>query len=491
VTAVVDAAAEEEIARTRDRTIARRKRLMRRARSCCVWFVAISVVAGLGTWAFVALFLYADQRAGERALAEARAEGTPLTLEGVTALAPKSPEIREATNLWRNAIERIDHSFVYDPDFAKVPVIGMDRTDEGARPPDRGAQGRLQGEDLAAAIQFAAPFEQALEAARAARDAGGVANFATSADAGFINAYSLTYLSSVLRLRAETKLARDDVEGALDDLATMVACSDALRYEPYEWQQRGRHQTLESAVDLLERMLAVEELDDDQLKRLSETLVDRNEAASFRLALAGSRLQFVELVQRNDEAVKGMLGIERSRWTRGADLAKGLDIYRRMDDASEQGLIEAVDAWKPIEAELTALAAEPSAQVRFPGTLYMTPQLGAQAQSHLQAQAAVVLARTAIACERYRVAHDKLPAKLDDLAPEFLESAPRDPCDGKPLRYVNDAGGVRLYSIGGDLIDQGGGAPTGSGALMFTPSDVVFRLKKSRANDQPPSEKAP
>lgn len=474
----------QEKERVRRETVARRKRLLRRGRGCAVWLAAIATVVGLGAWLFVTLFLSADRRVGERALAEARADGAPLTLQELTALSPRDPKIDKATNLWRKAIQNVDGTIFNDRGFSKVPVIGERRTDGGSDPPDRDARGRLQGEDLAAAEQFLAPFETAFEAARSARDAGGVANFAATADqSSMSNPFSLILLAMALRLKAETRLAHDDVEGALDDLSTMVACSDALRYEPYEWFQRCRHQALEAAVDTLERTLAGESLNDDPLKRLASAFAERDEAESFRLSLAGSRVQFVELRQRSDQAIKGMLGLEPSPWTRGADLAKGLDIYRRMDEASERGLIEAVDAWKPIEAELTALAAEPSAQVRYPGTLMLLPQLGQQAQSHLEAEASLALARTAIACERYRLVHGKLPAKLEDLAPEFLESAPLDPCDGKPLRYVNDASGVRLYSIGADQVDQGGGAPPGSGAAMFAPSDIVFRLKKSRASD--------
>lgn len=486
MTAVAHAPSVQEQGLEKDRvrreTVARRKRLLRRGRGCAVWFAVIATVIGLGIWFVVTTFVQADQRFGERALAEARADGTPLTLQEVGALSPRSPKIDKATRLWRDAIRNVDGSIFNDRDFAKVPVIGERRSDGGSDPPDRDARGRLQGEDLAAAEQFLAPFEPAFQAARSARDAGGVANFAATTDqSSMSNPYSLLLLAMALRLKAETRLAHDDVEGALDDLSTMVACSDALRYEHYEWFQHCRHQALESAIDSLERTLAGETLDDDQLKRLATTFADRDEAESFRIALAGSRFQFVELRQRSDEAIKGMLGIEPSRWTRGADLAKGLDIFRRMDEASEKDLVEAIEAWKTIEAELAALAAEPSAQVRYPGTLMLVPQLGQQAQSHLQAEASLALARTAIACERYRLVHDQLPAKLEDLAPEFLESPPLDPCDGKPLRYVNDASGVRLYSIGPDLVDHGGGGAVNSGAALFTPSDIVFRLKTSRA----------
>jgi hypothetical protein len=64
---------------------------------------------------------------------------------------------------------------------------------------------------------------------------------------------------------------------------------------------------------------------------------------------------------------------------------------------------------------------------------------------------------TALAIERYRQAHQgALPAKLDDLKPQFLASIPIDPFDGQPLRYRPLAKGYVVYSVGYDRQDDGG-----------------------------------
>ena len=44
-------------------------------------------------------------------------------------------------------------------------------------------------------------------------------------------------------------------------------------------------------------------------------------------------------------------------------------------------------------------------------------------------------AATACAVERFHLKYKKLPEKLEQLVPEFLEKVPIDPFDGKPLRY--------------------------------------------------------
>lgn len=42
---------------------------------------------------------------------------------------------------------------------------------------------------------------------------------------------------------------------------------------------------------------------------------------------------------------------------------------------------------------------------------------------------------TSIAVERYRLAHKKLPDSLNELVPEFMDSVPLDPFNGKQLKY--------------------------------------------------------
>ncbi|HOB33237.1 MAG TPA: hypothetical protein PKH32_10205 [Verrucomicrobiota bacterium] len=73
------------------------------------------------------------------------------------------------------------------------------------------------------------------------------------------------------------------------------------------------------------------------------------------------------------------------------------------------------------------------------------------------AEARVRSARTAIAVERYRRAHEEsLPPALTNLVPEFLGEVPLDPFDGQPLRFVTTPKGFIVYSIGPDGVDNGG-----------------------------------
>ncbi|MDB6034701.1 MAG: hypothetical protein JWM16_5039, partial [Verrucomicrobiales bacterium] len=67
---------------------------------------------------------------------------------------------------------------------------------------------------------------------------------------------------------------------------------------------------------------------------------------------------------------------------------------------------------------------------------------------------------TAIALKRYQIRNGKNPASLSQLVPDYLPTMPTDRMDGQTLRYrLEPDGAFTLYSVGTDLVDQGGVAP--------------------------------
>jgi hypothetical protein len=72
-----------------------------------------------------------------------------------------------------------------------------------------------------------------------------------------------------------------------------------------------------------------------------------------------------------------------------------------------------------------------------------------------------------LALERYRIANDRWPATLADLVPAQLPAVPDDPFNGASLRYRPHPGGVVIYSIGPDGVDDLGDVPK---------NDLGFRL---------------
>ncbi|MCB9839140.1 MAG: hypothetical protein H6813_07370 [Phycisphaeraceae bacterium] len=87
-------------------------------------------------------------------------------------------------------------------------------------------------------------------------------------------------------------------------------------------------------------------------------------------------------------------------------------------------------------------------------------------------------ALTALAIQRFRRNHNRWPATLAELVPEFCASVPIDRHNGQPLIYRidPDSGAPVLYSVGSDRIDNGGTPLSYSGASggYVEQGDLVF-----------------
>ena len=91
---------------------------------------------------------------------------------------------------------------------------------------------------------------------------------------------------------------------------------------------------------------------------------------------------------------------------------------------------------------------------------------------------AQVATRTLVAVLRYRADHERLPASLDALVPDYLRDAPEDVFSADPLKYSHDdADRISLYSVGRNLIDDGGVSDIVKNAKVSglkAPADIVY-----------------
>jgi hypothetical protein len=122
-----------------------------------------------------------------------------------------------------------------------------------------------------------------------------------------------------------------------------------------------------------------------------------------------------------------------------------------------------VIADRPLHVTAGMAAADPLAG-RYPLNILRPMQ-----QSIGRLRAAV----TAVAAERYRLAHGRWPGSLSDLTPNLLPSVPLDPFDGDPLRYRRLPDGIAVGRVGA------------------TDDAPAFRLWDVAARNQPAPEDAP
>lgn len=105
----------------------------------------------------------------------------------------------------------------------------------------------------------------------------------------------------------------------------------------------------------------------------------------------------------------------------------------------------------------------------------------------LRDEAVQALLRTEVALYRYKAEHHAYPDQLAALVPTYLPAVPADPFGGRPLRYQQKSGGsgFLLYSIGNNLIDDGGTPATNAAPAHEQTGDIVaghlYRRSKQAA----------
>ena len=112
----------------------------------------------------------------------------------------------------------------------------------------------------------------------------------------------------------------------------------------------------------------------------------------------------------------------------------------------------------------------------------LLPRFGNLPEQDTRHVALLRAARTAIAIERFKLAHQgRAPDELNELVPDFLPLIPQDPFIGAPLHYIAGGSKYTVYSVNSDLTDDGGleVEPNSSG-----PSDLIFSV-------QPPGSGGP
>jgi len=146
-----------------------------------------------------------------------------------------------------------------------------------------------------------------------------------------------------------------------------------------------------------------------------------------------------------------------------------LDAAAEWVDAAAAPLPRRLIAFKTLEANVKQQQPNwPNRQTRQLVGLYL-PTFRAVCEQDAMRVARLRAAHIGIAVERSRLKSGKLPAALSALVSAFIDAVPKDPFDGKPLRYKKLEKGYVVYSVGPDGRDDGGSDET---------DDVAFAVKR-------------
>ena len=292
---------------------------------------------------------------------------------------------------------------------------------------------------------------------------------------------ALKRCSQVLQLRSLAELQNGQSKKALADLKLALGLADSIRTEPFLISHLVRIALLQITLQPIYEGLAEHRWSDEQLVALDAELAKLDFLADHKFAMRGEMAEqsaMFDYFRKKPEGLMMMLGfmsfdespegysvpfVPRLIYhtiPNGWLYQNQLNCARPMVNyyiptADTTNRIFSVQLCQQGDNDLQA--SRTLVPIFNYMKLMMTPTLGAAARKFAYMQASVDLSCTAIALERYRLAHEEFPESLAPLAPQFIAKVPHDVIGGQPLKYRREADGLFvLYSVGWNEADDGG-----------------------------------
>jgi hypothetical protein len=298
----------------------------------------------------------------------------------------------------------------------------------------------------------------------------------------------------VLRLRALAELEAGQAEPALADVSLALRVAEKIRSEPFLISHLVRIAMLAITEQAVWEGLAKHRWTDAQLSELDQQLTALDFVADYQKAMQAENAwqaalydflrhhpkQWRDLFEAGPPNLPELTGhLIPSGWFYQNELRSSkfiLEQFLPVGDVRQQTISPAL-AKQANEALRTMRRTPYNSLCKM-----LLPGLVSSPRKFAWAQAAVNLARTACALERYRLAHGKYPEALDALAPQFIAKVPHDPIGGQPLHYrLTDDGQFVLYSVGWNEKDDGGTVSlTKGGSVDLENGDWVWRYPDLR-----------
>lgn len=286
---------------------------------------------------------------------------------------------------------------------------------------------------------------------------------------------SLKAATLTLELRTSAELQAGQAAAAFADAKLMIYLAGAVRTEPFLISQLVRMAQVDIALQPVYEGLAAHQWSDAQLADLDSELGKVDFVADYRtvmhaeLAFSIREMEYMRRA-RNFAALDYNIDGQTQQppaFALISELVPAGFFYqseRQLARLQLEYILPMVDVDKRIISpglvRQYGLAATNDFNSRgLTGVLprMSLPSLVNCTEKFARAQARVDLARTAVALERYRLAHGEYPATLDSLTPQFLTAVPHDIVNGQQLHYrLTSDGQFVLYSVGWNETDDGG-----------------------------------
>jgi hypothetical protein len=285
----------------------------------------------------------------------------------------------------------------------------------------------------------------------------------------------------LLKLEAILYAENGDSKSAIRSVKSCFGIARSLAKEPITISQLVRSACQNVAATTIEYCVNRIKFTDEQLAELIEYIQNSDHNTDMSCAFVGERCFGISFFMAPGSVDPGLMGgvpfrpllaLYKAVGMADSDAIIYLDLMEEYMKIYQLPLHQRQDAAKAVEARFQSTS---KVHVLF---YVMMPALARITTIDTRNIAQLLTARIGLAIERYRLAAGKLPDTLNDLVPDYLDAVPKDPFDGNELRYKKLEVGFVVYSIGEDLIDDGGKEkPTGKKEKGET-WDVTFIVER-------------
>jgi hypothetical protein len=266
----------------------------------------------------------------------------------------------------------------------------------------------------------------------------------------------LTQISQMFAGRTVMALHDHDSNRAWTNLLAATRVVTGWQMEPVEVSQDSRFGCLQTAYDVTWQALQAGDWPDARLAQLQREWESLDVFKPLPDTVAFMGASYVDLVLQQDEP--SIVEDEKALMLFYHD--RELEM-RRVIESPSWAQMRLLPDMTNIFFLLPPQTNLPT-RVRWQANMRRMPMEMSSGGVSLAGRAAEAEARrriiiTAIALERFRLAHGSYPKSLDALVPDWLKTPPIDFMNGKPLHYsLRGDGHFLLYSVGLDETDDGG-----------------------------------
>jgi type II secretory pathway pseudopilin PulG len=285
-----------------------------------------------------------------------------------------------------------------------------------------------------------------------------------------------------------------DTNTYVPDISTIIGMARTLDTEPVIVSKMVRISMLTMAKTALERCLNNGTLEDADLNHLGQMFTEAAKTNQVANGLIGERAAFMRYFRMSFAEIKKLANEsdETSSEQSGPPLPGPQPFFFKLTGFFErdlrfylQGMETNISLATTFPKNISVITnvdeqiSQTSQHNYYILSAMLLPALGNAIVKEANNLAQVRTAQAALAVERFRLAHGKLPEKLDELVPQFLPTVPADPFEGQSLRYHRLAKGYVIYSVGSDGHDDGGREkPADWKSSDKTTYDITFTVER-------------